>query len=58
MINNAVSLAQYKLKLHFDKGQESELNILEVATLMDIIHFGPIEVEVKSEPIFFQFSLN
>ena len=58
MINNAVSLAEYKLKLHFDKGQESELNILEVASLMDIIHFGPIEAEVKSEPIFFQFSLN
>lgn len=58
MINNAVSLAQYKLKLHFDKGQESELNILEVASLMDIIHFGPIETELKTESIFFQFSLN
>lgn len=58
MINNAVSLAQYKLKLHFEKGQESELNILEVASLMDIIHFGTVEVEVKTEPIFFQFSMN
>lgn len=58
MINNAVSLAQYKLKLHFDKGQESELNILEVASLMDIIHFGPVEVEVGTMPIFFQFSMN
>ena len=58
MINNAISLAQYKLKLHFEKGQESDLNIMDVATLMDIIHFGPIEVELKIEPIFFQFSLN
>ncbi len=58
MINNAVSLAQYKLKLHFDRGMESELNILEVASLMDIIHFGPVEVEVHVEPIFFQFSMN
>ena len=58
MINNAISLAQYKLKIHFDKGQESELNILEVASLMDIIHFGPVEAEVKSESVFFQFSLN
>ncbi len=58
MINNIVSLAQYKLKLHFEKGQESELNILEVARLMDIIHFGPLEVGVKAEPIFFQFSMN
>lgn len=58
MINNVVSLAQYKLKLHFDKGQESELSIVEVAKLMDIIHFGPVEVEPKNEPIFFQFSIN
>lgn len=58
MINNTISLAQYKLKLHQDKGQNSELSILEVANLMDIIHFGPKVKEVKPESIFFQFSNN
>lgn len=58
MINNAISLAQYKLKLHHDKGQNSELSIMEVAELMDIIHFGPAIGESKKESIFFQFSNN
>ncbi len=58
MINNAITLAQYKLKLHQDKGQNSELSILEVAELMDIIHFGPKIKEGKLESIFFQFSNN
>lgn len=58
MINNAVSLAQYKLKLHQDQGQNSELSIIEVAKLMDIIYFGPCAIEDKKESIFFQFSYN
>ena len=58
MINNAISLAQYKLKLHQDKGQNSELSIMEVAQLMDIIHFGLQMPEVKRESIFFAFSDN
>ena len=58
MINNTISLAQYKLKLHQDKGQRSELSILEVAELMDIIHFGPKIQEIRKESIFFQFSNN
>lgn len=58
MINNAVSLAQYKLKLHQDKGQNSELSIMEVAKLMDIIYFGPSKIEDSEDSIFFQFSYN
>jgi len=58
MINNKVSLAQYKLKLHQDQGQNSELSIIEVAKLMDIIYFGPCSIEAKKESIFLQFSYN
>lgn len=58
MINNAISLAQYKLKLHQAKGQNSELSIIEVAKLMDIIHFSPVQQSDKRESIFFQFSKN
>lgn len=58
MINNTVSLAQYKLKLHKDQGQFSELTIHEVAKLMDIIHFTPSIKEEKVESIFFHFSVN
>lgn len=58
MINNAISLAQYKLKLHQAKGPKSELSILEVARLMDIIHFSPVSHSDRRESIFFQFSKN
>ncbi len=58
MINNKVSLAQYKLKLHQDQGQNSELSIMEVAKLMDIIYFGPCDIEDKKDSIFLQFSSN
>lgn len=46
------------MKLHHDLGQNSALTIVEVAELMDIIHFGPKVLEVKQESIFFQFSNN
>ena len=58
MINNKISLAQYKLKLHQDQGQNSELSIIEVAKLMDIIYFGPCDIEDKKDSIFLQFSYN
>lgn len=58
MINNTVSLAQYKLKLHQDKGQNSELSIIEVANLMDIIRLGSTVNAPKKESIFFQFFNN
>lgn len=58
MINNSISLAQYKLKLHKDKGVHSDLSILEVAKLMDLIHFGPQIENSGNENIFFQFSRN
>jgi hypothetical protein len=34
-----VDVAMYKLQLHKQKGTKSELSILEVAKLMDVIHF-------------------
>lgn len=58
MINNTISLAQYKLKLHQDQGKNSALSIVEVAELMDIIYFGPKIKEMNHESIFFQFSNN
>lgn len=58
MINNSISLAQYKLKLHKEKGTNTELSILEVAELMDIIHFGQEIKQTKPSAIFFQYSAN
>ena len=58
MIKNAVTIAENKLKLHFEKGEMSSLSIIEVAELMDIITFGYPESKVNSNSIFFQFSQN
>lgn len=58
MINNSINIAQYKLKLHKDKGMQSELSIEEVAQLMDLIHFGEEIKKPKTNSIFFQFSAN
>jgi hypothetical protein len=58
MINNSISLAQYKLQLHKQKGTNSDLSILEVAKLMDVIHFGVQIQAAGSEGIFFQVSRN
>lgn len=58
MIKNSISLAQYKLKLHKERGMNSELSILEVAELMDLIHFSESIKSVKTNSIFFPFSEN
>lgn len=59
MINNTVSVAQYKLEEHLKKGVNSELSIFEAARLMDMIHFGTKQdVEKDLKPIFFSFSVN
>ena len=58
MINNSISLAQYKLQLHKEKGENSDLSIEDVARLMDVIHFGVQIKEPKNPSIFFQFSQN
>jgi hypothetical protein len=59
MINNTVTVAEYKITEHVQKGTESNLSIFEVAQLMDVIHFGPKhEVLKKANPIYFNVHLN
>ncbi len=57
MINNSISIAEYKLKLHFQNGENSNLSIQEVAELMDIITFGKNN-QIEKYPIFFSFNEN
>jgi hypothetical protein len=57
MINNSISIAEYKLKLHFQNGENSNLSIQEVADLMDIIKFGTLN-QTEKFPIFFSFNKN
>jgi hypothetical protein len=57
MINNSISIAEYKLKLHFQNGENSNLSIQEVAELMDIITFGRNN-QIEKYPIFFSFNEN
>jgi len=58
MIKNAVTIAENKLRLHFENGEMSSLSIIEVAELMDIVTFGYPDSKVSSQSIFFQFSQN
>jgi hypothetical protein len=58
MINNAVNIAKYKLKLHQEKGAQSDLSIFEVAALMDVLRTESRPSEVAKTPIFFGFSYN
>jgi len=58
MINNAVNVAKYKLKLHQEKGPQSDLSIFEVAALMDVLRAGDAPKEITKAPIFFGFSYN
>jgi hypothetical protein len=58
MINNAVNIAKYKLKLHHEKGAQSDLSIFEVAALMDVLRAGDSPKEITKTPIFFGFSYN
>jgi len=57
MINNNISIAEYKLKLHFQNGENSNLSIQEVAELMDIITFSRNN-QIEKCPIFFSFNEN
>ena len=57
MINNSISMAEYKLKLHFQNGENSTLTIQEVADLMDIIIFGR-NFQNEKKSIFFSFNEN
>lgn len=58
MINNAISLAKNKLARHKALGKNSNLTIVEVAELMDLVTFGPNLPQVKKSMLFFGYSSN
>ena len=57
MINNTISIAEYKLKLHFLNGENSNLSIQEVAELMDVIIFSKNQIR-ENHSIFFSYNEN
>jgi hypothetical protein len=57
MINNSITIAEYKLKLHFKNGENSSLTIQEVAELMDLVVFGR-NFQNNKYPIFFSLNEN
>lgn len=56
MNNNNIKSAEYKLSQHRVQGENSVLNIFQVAKLMDTIRKGEDESDTQSNSIF--FSLN
>jgi hypothetical protein len=58
MINNAVSLAKTKLERHKAMGKSSNLSVVEVARLMDLVTFGPNMPHVQNSMLFFGYSTN
>jgi hypothetical protein len=58
MNNNTVKIAKYKLTQHRLKGTESNLNIFEVARLMDAIKFPEISGGNQHQRLFNSISLN
>jgi hypothetical protein len=58
MINNSIKLAQYKLTLHKELGSKSELNIFQVAQLMDTIKFGGNLGQSQKSSIFYSIGSN
>jgi hypothetical protein len=58
MINNAISLAKNKLDRHKALGRNSNLSIIEVAQLMDLVTFGADLPQVQSSMLFFNYGVN
>lgn len=58
MINNSIKLAEYKLNLHKVQGEKSELNVFEVAQLMDTIKYGQTVKNPQKTSIFYNISVN
>jgi hypothetical protein len=56
MINNTISIAEFKLRQHFENGEKSTLSIEEVAELMDVVTFGIPVMTNHTRSIFFSFS--
>jgi hypothetical protein len=58
MINNTITIAEYRLKKHFENGENSNLTIQEVAELMDLICIGKSIKNQNTSSIFFSYSNN
>lgn len=58
MINNAISQAKHKLARHRELGNQSQLSIVEVARLMDLVTFGPNLPQVNTMSLFFNYHAN
>jgi hypothetical protein len=58
MINSAVSHAKKQLQLHAQKGTKSDLNIYEVAKLMDVVEQRHPILSSEPQSIFFSASQN
>ena len=58
MINNSIKLAYYKLSKHKQLGVQSNMNIFEVADLMDTIIKANSIKSQTSTPIFYNINAN
>jgi hypothetical protein len=58
MINNSIKLAYYKLNRHKELGIQSNLNVFEVAELMDTIKRGDAIKNQQALPIFYNVYAN
>lgn len=56
MKKNAINIAKYKLDLHKKLGSKSNLTILEVAQLMDLIKYGEINKLSSRTNIFYSMN--
>jgi hypothetical protein len=55
--NKSVQSAQSKLSKHKELGTKTNLNVFEVAELMDTLKFSDLQEETKSS-VFFSMNLN
>lgn len=58
MLNNTVSIAKKQLEAHVKQGAKSNLNIFEVARLMDMIRQQNDQKNEGEQSVFFGFSHN
>ncbi len=55
--NKSIQSAQSKLSKHRELGTKTNLNVFEVAELMDMLKFSNFQEETKSS-VFFSLNLN
>lgn len=58
MINNSIKIAQFKLSQHKLQGVKSNLDIFQVAQLMDTIKYGDSVKRPQNSSIFYNISAN